>query len=217
MAKHTYDEALRELLKSEGGFVNHPSDPGGATNYGITIADYRKYVKPNATVDDVRRMTVSEAKAIYRARYWDAMRCDELPAGVDHAVFDYGVNSGIGRAPKVLQRVLGVTADGVIGPKTLAAANAADPIKVINGICDERMRFLRGLSTWPVFGKGWTSRVSRVRSVSLKMAKAVTPSRQSSTVNHNPEQPAPAPAPAAKQRESLLVKLIKVIFNGLAR
>ena len=86
MAKWTYDEALRRLLAHEGGYTNHPSDPGGPTNFGITIHDYRKYVKPNATAADVKAMRLDEAKTIYRAKYWNAMRCDELPAGVDYCV-----------------------------------------------------------------------------------------------------------------------------------
>ena len=115
MAKWTYNEALRRLLAHEGGYTNHPSDPGGPTHLGITIHDYRKYVKPNATAADVKAMRLDDAKTIYRAKYWNAMRCDELPAGVDYCVFDYGVNSGIGRAPKVLQRVVGIDDDGEWG------------------------------------------------------------------------------------------------------
>ena len=92
MAASTYDEALRRLLAHEGGYTNHPSDPGGPTNFGITIYDYRKYVKPNATAAEVRSMKLDEAKAIYRTKYWAAQRCDELPAGVDYSIFDYGVN-----------------------------------------------------------------------------------------------------------------------------
>lgn len=111
MAASTYDEALRRLLAHEGGYSNHPSDPGGPTNFGITLADYRRYIKPDATADDVRAMSVDQAKAIYRKRYWDAQRCDELPAGVDYSVFDYGVNSGIGRSGKVLRRVVGLPDD----------------------------------------------------------------------------------------------------------
>jgi lysozyme family protein len=88
MAASTYDEALRRLLVHEGGYTNHPSDPGGPTNFGITIYDYRKYVKPNATAADVRTMRLDEAKAIYRTKYWDAQRCDDLPAGIDDTVFD---------------------------------------------------------------------------------------------------------------------------------
>ena len=110
-------DCLARLLAHEGGYTNHPSDPGGPTNFGITIYDYRRYVKPGATAADVKAMQVEEAKRIYRAKYWDAQRCDELPAGVDYAVFDYGVNSGIGRSKKVLQRVVGVNADGVLGPR----------------------------------------------------------------------------------------------------
>src|SRR5215467_1516638 len=102
----SYDQCLARLLAHEGGYTNHPSDPGGPTNFGITIHDYRKYVKPNATATDVRAMKLDDAKRIYRQKYWDAQRCDELPAGIDYAMFDYGVNSGIGRSGKVLRRVL---------------------------------------------------------------------------------------------------------------
>src|SRR6185312_9138273 len=106
MAAASYEEALRRVLAHEGGYSNHPDDPGGPTNFGITLADYRKYVKPDATAADVRAMRVEEARAIYRRRYWDAQACDDLPAGVDYALFDYGVNSGIGRSGKVLRRCL---------------------------------------------------------------------------------------------------------------
>jgi lysozyme family protein len=170
MSASSYDAALARLLAHEGGYTNHPSDPGGPTNFGITIADYRRYVKPEATAADVRAMPIADAKAIYKAHYWDAMRCDGLPPGLDYAVFDYGVNSGIGRSQKVLQRVLGVPADGKIGDGTIKAAAAADPKKTIADICDERLRFLQSLRTWPVFGKGWGRRVMEVKIVALAMA-----------------------------------------------
>src|SRR2546423_12397020 len=157
MAASTYDEALRRLLVHEGGYVNHPSDPGGPTNFGITLADYRRYVKADATAADVRAMKVEEATPIYRAKYWYAMCGDELPAGVDYCVFDYAVNSGTGRAPKVLQRVLGVPVTGRADEATLAAARQRDPHALIEALCDERMRFLQGLKTWQVFGTGWSS------------------------------------------------------------
>jgi lysozyme family protein len=176
MAASTFDEALRRLLAHEGGYSNHPSDPGGPTNFGITLQDYRRYVKPGATAADVRAMKIEQAKAIYRAKYWSTMRCDELPAGVDYCVFDYGVNSGTGRAPKVLQRVVGIQDDGVIGPVTLAAVRARDPKSVVAAICDERLAFLKRLKTWPVFGKGWSRRVAEVRSVSLRIATERAPS-----------------------------------------
>jgi lysozyme family protein len=170
MAIASYDAALARLLEHEGGYTNHPQDPGGPTNFGITIFDYRKYVKPDAGADDVRAMTVDEAKAIYRAKYWDALHGDELPRGVDYVVFDYGVNSGVGRAAKVLQRALGVADDGRIGPLTLDAARKCDPAEMVSTICAERLRFLQSLRTWPVFGKGWERRVAEVETAALAMA-----------------------------------------------
>jgi lysozyme family protein len=170
MVASTYDDALRRLLRHEGGYTNHPSDPGGPTNFGITIHDYRRYAKPNATAADVKAMRLGEAKAIYRAKYWNALACDALPAGVDYCVFDYGVNSGTGRASRVLQRIVGVADDGKVGPQTLAAVGARDPKAVVAAICDERLAFLRRLRTWPVFGKGWGRRVAEVRAAALAVA-----------------------------------------------
>jgi lysozyme family protein len=170
MSRQNYEQSLARVLAHEGGYTDHPADPGGPTNFGITIHDYRAYVKPSATAADVKAMRIEEAKAIYRAKYWDALRCDELPAGVDYAVFDYGVNSGIARAKKVLQRVLGVAADGVIGEATMRAVAAADAERVIVAICAERLRFLQSLKTWPVFGKGWGRRVAEVKAAALAMA-----------------------------------------------
>jgi lysozyme family protein len=176
MTAGSYDAALARLLAHEGGYNNHPDDPGGPTNFGITIADYRRYVKPDATAADVRAMTVDEAKAIYRRRYWDAQRCDELPAGVDYAVFDYGVNSGIGRSGKVLRRVLGLSdSSSRVTDQVIAAARAADSRSVIAAICDERLRFLRSLKTWNVFGKGWSRRVAEVRAAALAMTDIPPP------------------------------------------
>jgi lysozyme family protein len=168
--RSNYDAALTRLLAHEGGYTNHPDDPGGPTNFGITIADYRRYLKPDATAADVQAMEVGEAKSIYRARYWDALDCDALPAGVDYAVFDYGVNSGTGRAARVLQRALGIADDGAIGPVTVAAAQARMAAALVNAICDERLRFLQSLRTWPVFGKGRGRRVAEVKQAALAMA-----------------------------------------------
>lgn len=161
MAKQNYDFALNGLLKDEGGYTNHPSDPGGPTNFGITLADYKKYINKNGTAADVKDMTVAQAKSIYRKRYWDALDCDNLPSGVDYAIFDYGVNSGVGRARKINARFASIT----------------DNVKRINAICDERMAFLRGLRTFPVFGRGWTTRVAGVRKNSIKMANT-TPTKE---------------------------------------
>jgi lysozyme family protein len=170
MSAENCDEAIRRVLAAEGGYVNHPSDPGGPTNFGITLADYRRYVKADASAADVRAMKPDDAKAIYRDKYWGAMRCDELPAGVDYCVFDYAVNSGTGRVPKVMQRLLGLSVTGRIDAVTLAAAHSREPRALVQAICDERLRFLQGLKIWPVFGKGWTRRVAEVRAGALALA-----------------------------------------------
>ena len=171
MATWTYYESLRRLLLHEGGYTNDKADPGGPTNFGITIYDYRKYVKPGATAANVRAMTVDEAKAIYRAKYWDAQRCDELPAGVDYAVFDYGVNSGIGRSGKVLRRALGLPDnDWHTTDEVISACATRDARTVATAICDERLRFLKSLRTWNVFGNGWGRRVAEVKAAALAMA-----------------------------------------------
>lgn len=173
MAASNYDRCLARLLVHEGGYTNHPSDPGGPTNFGITIHDYRKYVKPDATALDVRAMKVEEAKSIYRAKYWDAQRCDEIPAGVDDSVFDYGVNSGIGRSGKVLRRILGLPDDtSAVTDHVLAELAKRDAKQVIEAITAERLHFLKSLRTWPVFGQGWGRRVAEVRTFSLELASA---------------------------------------------
>lgn len=174
MAKSTYEEALRRLLMHEGGYTNHPSDPGGPTNFGITIFDYRKYVLPNATAADVKAMKLSEAKTIYRAKYWDSQLCDDLEPGVDYAIFDYGVNSGIGRSGRVLRRMLGMPdTTSLITAAVVAAANAAKAAELVDDICGERLRFLQALRTWPVFGAGWGRRVREVRAFGLSIASDI--------------------------------------------
>lgn len=172
MAAKNFNESLRLVLRHEGGYTNHPSDPGGPTNFGITIHDYRRYINPNGTASDVKNMKLAQAATIYRARYWDIQHCDEMPSGVDYAMFDYGVNSGVGRSQKVLQRILKVAVDGIIGAKTLAALKAQDPQFVVLAICRERLGFLQALRTWPVFGKGWGRRVSEVQDTALRMVRA---------------------------------------------
>lgn len=172
MAKNNFDACLTRLLRHEGGYTDHPADPGGPTNYGITIHDYRRYVKANATAVDIRAMPLAHAKAIYRQKYWNALRCDDLPAGVDYAVFDYGVNSGTGRIGKVLRRVLRLPdTTSAVTDDVIAAARGKDPSDLCNAICDERIAFLKRLHTWPVFGKGWERRVAEVRAASRIMAR----------------------------------------------
>ncbi|MFN3349635.1 glycoside hydrolase family 108 protein [Pseudorhodoplanes sp.] len=171
MAAGNFDAALARVLKHEGGYSNHPSDPGGPTNFGITIHDYRRYIDANGTAADVRAMKVADAAKIYRARYWHALRCDELPAGLDYAVFDYGVNSGIGRAARVMQRLLGIGHGTAMTDAVIAAARRTNAANLIERLCDERLAFLKALRTWPVFGVGWSRRVAEVRRDALAMAR----------------------------------------------
>jgi lysozyme family protein len=196
MTASSYDEALKRVLVHEGGYSDHPSDPGGPTNWGITIHDARAHWRKDATAADVRAMPVEVAKQIYRSKYWGAMRCDELPAGVDYAVFDYGVNSGVGRAGKVLRRLLGLSDKTyAISAEVIAAAKGREPKALVAAICDERLAFLQGLRTWSVFGKGWGRRVREVRAAALAMAGRET-SRKSKAA------PAPKPKPGASAKDA---------------
>ncbi len=191
MAAASYDQALTRLLSDEGGYTDHPSDPGGPTNFGITLNDARRYWKGNAAAADVRAMPQSVARKIYRERYWNALRCDELPAGVDYAVFDYGVNSGVGRAGKVLRRVLKLSdRTSTVTDDVLAAAAKRPPGDLVMAICTERLGFLKALKTFPVFGRGWTARVNGVRTTALSMAQG----RSSAPVVNAPVEVPPGKA-----------------------
>lgn len=194
--KGSFQRALALVLKHEGGFVNHPKDPGGATNKGVTIAVFRAVYGQNKTVDDLKKITPEQVAHIYRRNYWDKVKADELPSGLDYAVFDYAVNSGPSRAAKHLQSVLGVASDGIIGAQTIAAANALDTKMVIEQLCNKRMAFLQSLKTWRTFGKGWGRRVEDVRSA----AKAMVPN------------PAPQPAPQKPPYSSVWQAIITFIL-----
>jgi lysozyme family protein len=172
MAASSYDEALRRLLAHEGGYTNHPSDPGGPTKYGITLGDVRRYVNAAASAEDVKALSLAQAKAIYRTRYWDALCCDRLPAGFDYALFDYGVNSGVARASRVARALAGLNgaAAATLDEPCIAALNRAEAKALIGRLCDERLAFLQRLKTWPVFGRGWGRRVAEVRAAALALA-----------------------------------------------
>lgn len=155
-----FDKTLQWVLAHEGGYVNHPRDPGGATNQGVTYRVYDAWRRSKGMAPrDVRHIAPDEVKSIYKAQYWDAVRGDDMPSGVDYAVFDYAVNSGPNRAAKALQAVVGVKRDGVIGAVTLEAVGRMAPKDIIIGLCEQRMAFLKRLKHWRTFGKGWTRRV----------------------------------------------------------
>lgn len=171
MVASSFGQALDLVLIHEGGYVNHPADPGGETNKGITKRVYDGWrARLGQPLRSVREITDGEVAAIYKAQYWNVARCDALPAGLDYAVFDFAVNSGPGRAAKFLQRIVGVTADGQIGEITLAAVRVRDPKKVAAALCDARLAWLKTLRTWGAFGKGWGRRVADVRETAVSMA-----------------------------------------------
>jgi len=149
-----FDNAFKELLKHEGGYINHALDPGAATNMGITEAVARRVGYKGAMQD----LPVDLAKRIYLEEYWNAVRADELPSLVRYAVFDAAVNSGVRQSVLWLQRALGVADDGSLGPKTVAAANAANPDALRARLISQRLRFLTNLNTFGAFGRGWTRR-----------------------------------------------------------
>src|SRR5262245_24871763 len=196
MAASSYHEALARLLVHEGGNDDDPRDPGGRTSRGILQREWDAWRGSHSGLPaDVWRAPQDQVEAIYRQKYWDALRGDDLPAGVDYAVFDYGVNSGIGRAARVLQRLVGSTVDGEVGPDTIAAATRANAGKLIEAICDERLAFLQGLRTWPTFGKGWSRRVREVRTAARGL-NAAPPSPQGEGPARRSEAAKPAAPPA---------------------
>jgi lysozyme family protein len=158
------------VIKSEGGFVNHPKDPGGMTNLGVTKRNWEVYLNRDVTEAEMRALTPDTVKPFYKSQYWDKIKGDQLPSGVDYAAYDLAVNSGTGKAAKFLQEIAGVAADGVIGPKSIEAINACNPEQVVDALCDMRMDFLKRLPTFDTFGKGWSIRVADVKAKASDMA-----------------------------------------------
>ncbi|MGR3521946.1 MAG: glycoside hydrolase family 108 protein [Paracoccus sp. (in: a-proteobacteria)] len=163
MTASNFDASLEHVLLFEGGYVNDPRDPGGETNMGISKRSYPR--------EDIRGMTRERAAAIYRRDYWNRVKGDQLPDGIDLVAFDPAVNSGVQRGSRWLQSALGVTQDGKIGPQTvLAAQTATDGVAVIKRACAARMGFLRGLtSLWSTYSRGWTRRVASVEATAVAM------------------------------------------------
>ncbi|RUU15494.1 N-acetylmuramidase [Mesorhizobium sp. M7A.T.Ca.TU.009.01.3.2] len=181
MASVREKEALARVLVHEGGYSNNPADPGGPTMKGVTQRVYDAYRKRKALpTRSVKSLTSDELFDIYDRQYWDAVKGDQLPAGVDYVVFDGAVNSGVNQSVKWLQRALGGlyegSIDGNLGEGTLAAVAAVNNYDaLIDRICDQRLRFLQALRTWRVFGKGWSARVAEVRSGGQAWATGAKP------------------------------------------
>jgi len=160
MASENYQKCLDTILHHEGGYVNHPKDPGGETNLGVTKRVYEEF----GGTKDMKELTVEDVAPIYKKGYWDKMKGDDLPSGLDLCVFDFGVNAGPGRSAKYLQTMIGTVADGGIGPNTLKAVDAYVEEhgieKAVENFQEARQGYYEKLSTFDTFGKGWTRRVT---------------------------------------------------------
>lgn len=160
-ASDRFSDCVAFVLKEEGGFTNDPRDPGGATNLGITMAELAAWRGAAVSTADVQSLQEPEARRIYWAHYWMPCWCVKLPRGLDLMVFDAAVNTGVGHGVKWLQSAIGVTVDGVIGPKTLAAAASCPIGETIQAMADARRDYYRSLRTFSTFGRGWFGRVDR--------------------------------------------------------
>jgi lysozyme family protein len=158
-----WSNAFALMLKSEGGFVNHPSDPGGMTNLGVTKATWENWVGRESDEAEMRGLTPEKVEPLYKKKYWDAVRGDELPPGISYLCFDFAVNAGAGRSIKTLQTAVGVTPDGGFGPMTMAAVQVVDPVELIERFSQAKEDFYRSLNTFATFGKGWLNRVADVK------------------------------------------------------
>ncbi|MDE2471244.1 MAG: glycoside hydrolase family 108 protein [Bradyrhizobium sp.] len=184
-----FDECLAFTLREEGGYSNDPADPGGATNFGITIHTLSHWRGVTCTPADVEALTVAEASAIYRASYWQTMQCGSLPAGVDLMTFDFGVNAGPGRAAVMLQSAVGAAQDGAIGPLTvLAAKGVSDRAGIVHALATAQDIYYRGLADFGMYGNGWLARTYRRRDLALSMVAGVTVAAPASVT---PAAPAP--------------------------
>lgn len=210
MSADRFEVCLGEILAHEGGYVDHPRDPGGATNLGITratLAAWRKVKLAEVSKFDVRKLSRKEAAGIYRARYWEFCRCGELPPGIDLVVFDAAVNSGPRRSARWLQASLGVKTSGSVGPATITAAAHGDAAKIVRAALARRKAFLRGLSNWKTFGRGWSRRLASIKKSALGATVAKTPVA--------PGGQEPKLDPFTKGAPSMIQALLKAALSGV--
>ena len=170
--KQNFEQSLKMLLHHEGGYVWHPEDPGGETNLGVTRAVYEQWVGRQVMDGEMKRLTVADVAPIYKTNYWDKIKGDDLPSGLDFAAFDWGVNSGTGRPVRVIQKYISAKQDGVIGPKSLALVAENDPANMIQYLYEQRQKFYERLKTFETFGKGWTRRNQETLKSAMEMTNA---------------------------------------------
>ena len=159
------------LIKSEGGYVDNPKDPGGRTNLGVTQKVWESWVGRESNEKEMRSLTKANVEPLYKRKYWDACRCDDLPTGLDYLVFDFAVNAGVGRSAKTLQSCVGVSVDGQIGNQTIEATKKIAPSDLIEQFSEAKRNFYKSLVTFPTFGKGWLNRAEQVEIDAKLMAQ----------------------------------------------
>jgi len=164
-----WQKSFELMLKSEGGFVNHPSDPGGMTNLGVTKATWENWIGRQSNEAEMRGLTPEKVEPMYRKKFWDAVRGDEVKLGLDYLLFDFAVNASPGRSIKTLQTSIGVPADGEFGPITMASMKSYEPVTLIERFSAEKIVFYKSLPTFSTFGNGWLDRVAKVKAEALKM------------------------------------------------
>ena len=164
-----FDQSLKLVLKSEGGYVNNPKDPGGETMMGVTKNAWSTWLKRPIEDGEMAKLTVADITPFYKALYWDKSYCNQLPTGIDYMVFDASVNMGVGQSIKLLQKSLGCVPDGVIGANTMKAINDADAKTMIDKFSAQKELFYRSLGTFLTFGKGWLARIEQVKQAALKL------------------------------------------------
>ena len=169
--KSTWALAFAELMKSEGGFTDDTRDPGnflpdgrpGCTNLGVTQAAWEAFIGHKVTHEDMKALTPETVEPFYKKKYWDAVKADDLPDGLDYLMFDFAINAGPGRAIKTMQKAIGSTPDGAIGPKTMQALKDANQGELVAKFSAEKEAFYRSLPTFATFGKGWLRRVAEAK------------------------------------------------------
>ena len=174
---NNFEQSFNFVIKSEGGFTNDQRDTGnhlpdgrqGCTMLGCTQANWEAYIGHKVTQDDMKKLTKDDVKPLYKRDYWDAVHGDDLPTGLDYAAFDFAINAGSSASRKMIQRALGVTADGAFGPATMAAIQKADAKELMHKFSDAKTVFYKGLGNFNVYGVGWLKRVADVQAVADKM------------------------------------------------
>ena len=175
--KENWNKAFDLVMESEGGFSDDPRDKGnwmpdgrpGYTNLGVTMATWEWYVERQSSIDEMRSLTYADVEPLYKRLFWDRCWCDKMPSGLDYLLFDFSVNAGVGQAVMLLQKIVGTTVDGGMGPITYAATVTHDPIDLIDKSSDAKEKFYRGLDNFNVYGKGWLARVDHVENVAKTM------------------------------------------------